>query len=389
MPPELKPDVTTPRDFSVSRDPFAPIAQRLRLARDGGKLRASWLVAITWLPLCVGALLRVIVEGRPAPILYDISVHTRLLIAIPLLVLAERVLEDRCRSCVTQLYNGAFCERDVLERIVDRAERLRDSRLAELVILAGALFAGQAALWGLIGSTGLVSGVEDAGGLSFARLWYASVGLPTVLFLGARWLWHWLIWSYVVIHLSRQELATIATHPDHAGGIGFLDNPLTAVWLFVLAVSAMMASAWGTHMIAGRAALAAFVPTFVAFMLVAGLLAVGPLVLFIGIMYRTRYRATRPYRGFALRYVRAFHDKWIAGHAPTGELLGTADIQALNDLGGAFESLLRIRLVPFSVRALAGVWLAAIIPVVPLVISTMPVEELLRSIGDKMVGGLL
>lgn len=376
-------------DFSISHDPFLRLSQRLHLTRANDKPRASVLVAITWVPLCVGALLRVADGQPPAPILYDISVHTRLLVAIPLFLLADRLLEWRCQGAVAQLYEGAFCDATRLDRIVGRAIRLRDSRFAEIAIATIAAIVGQASLWGITGSTGLVSGVEHGGALSFAHVWYATVALPIVQFLLVRWLWHWSIWSYVVIHVSRLELATIGTHPDHAGGIGFISAPVSAFWMFVGAVSAMAASAWGTEMLATHAPLKSFVPTFVVFVLAAALLGCGPLLAYVGVLYRTRYRETRAYSGLARDYVRAFHHRWIEARSDAYELLGAEDIESLSDMCNSYESLVRIRRVPFGVMTLAGIWIAATIPMLPLAMASMPADQLLRHIGSKMLGGLL
>ncbi len=57
MPPKSKPDVATPRDFSISRDLFVRIAQRLRLVRDGCRLRAvSQLLIIPMVALVMAAM---------------------------------------------------------------------------------------------------------------------------------------------------------------------------------------------------------------------------------------------------------------------------------------------------------------------------------------------
>jgi hypothetical protein len=378
--------VPEPRHFTFGPGPIIRGLQRLHLARSGGP-RTRVLVAIAWLPLCVAALARLLVRQRPQAILFDISVHARLLIVLPLLVVAARLLDERCRGAIEQLEDGKFAEPSSIARILDRAERLRDSRLASLAILAIALFAGQAVLWGLVGPTGVFAGVVSAGSVSFARIWYGCVALPIVQLLLLRYLWHWLIWSYIVVRVSRLNLATIATHPDHAAGIGFLSSPVSAFWCFVLAESAMLASAWGTQIIAGRATVDDLIPTFIAFLVLVAALAFAPLFLYIGILYRARHRETRRFNQLALDYVREFDQKWV-GRRPPQELLGTEDLQALNDLIGSYASLVKVRLLPFGTRALAGIWLATVIPMLPLVFISTPVDQLLLRIGHAMLTGL-
>ena len=379
---------TTTEPFSITQGPLLRLLRRLHLTRRDGSARAWPLVAVAWGPLVLGALLGV-AAGQPiAPIMHDISVHTRLLIGIPLLLQAERVLEQRCRSAVDQLHAGRFADPAVLDRILGRALRLRDSRPIVLAIAAMALLGSQALLWGVPGLTGPFAGVTDLGELSFTRVWYVAVAWPIAQLLILRWLWHWVIWSYVTVRLSRLPLATIATHPDRAAGIGFLAEPVNGFAGFVFALSALMASGWSMQVLHHRATLQAFVPEFVAFVVLAAILACGPLLLFIGMLYRARHREIDRYNGLALDYVRAFHRKWIEDRSDRDELLGTPDLQSLNDLCGAYANLERARVVPLGPRPLIGIGIAAVVPMLPLVAATMPLDDLLKQLVHVLLGTL-
>jgi hypothetical protein len=374
--------------FSITQGPFLRLLRRLHLTRPDGSARAWPLVAIAWGPLLLGAGLCV-AAGRPvAPIVQDISVHTRLLIGIPLLVHAERVLEQRCRSAVDQLRAGRFADRAVIDRILGGARRLRESRPIAVALAAAALLGGQALLWGFHSLTGPFAGITGPGELSFARLWYVSVAWPIAQLLVLRWTWHWVIWSYVTVRLSRLPLATIATHPDRAAGIGFLAEPINGFAGLVLALSALMASGWSMQVLHHHARLQSFVPEFVVFVVLAAILACGPLLLFIGMLYRARHREIDRYNGLALDYVRAFHRKWIEDRSDRDELLGTPDLQSLNDLCGAYANLDRVRVVPLGPRPLVGLLIAAVVPMLPLVAATMPLDELLEQLVHVLLGTL-
>jgi hypothetical protein len=130
------------------------------------------------------------------------------------------------------------------------------------------------------------------------------------------------------------------------------------------------------------------VPEFVAFMVLAAIAACGPLLLFIGMLYRARHREIDRYNGLALDYVRAFHRKWIEERSEGGELLGSSDLQSLNDLCGAYEHLEQARLVPFGPRTLVGLAIAAVVPMLPLVAATMPLDELLPQLVHVLLGTL-
>jgi hypothetical protein len=105
-------------------------------------------------------------------------------------------------------------------------------------------------------------------------------------------------------------------------------------------------------------------------------------------LYRARHREIEKYNGLALEYVRGFHRKWIDTRPASEPLLGTPDIQSINDLIGAYDSLVHLRIVPFGPRPIIGIWIAAVVPMLPLVATTMPLEKLLGHIARVLLGGL-
>lgn len=364
------------RSFSIADRPFQRLLRRAHLTQP------ILLVAIAYLPLLVGALF------ERSPILGDLSVHARLLVAIPLLVGADRMLETRCAAAVGQLYRGRFASRSRVELIIDRAEQLRDSAIPELVIAFVVIAAGQVMVWGLANRTGLFSGDVTAHGVSFARIWYATVALPIVQFLYLDWLWQWAIWTYVVVSVARLPLATIATHPDEAAGIGFLAEPLAAFAVFVLAVSVITAAAWGTQIVERGATPTEFAVPFAVIVVAALVIGCGPLCLYAGKLYRARFRDGRAYNELALDFVRGFHHNWIETPRTADDLQGHPDVRSLNEMIEAVGHVDRVRIVPFRARAVVMIALAAIAPILPLAAMTLPPSELVKKLGDALLAGL-
>lgn len=382
----LQREVRSSRTFWLGTSPFNSVLRRLHLLHEDGGIRAIPLVVTAWLPLCLGAIWTLLFGEHPQPILVDLSVHVRLLVGIPVVIFAEHLLDVRCRGAVVLLYENELAEAPVLDRVIDRAERLRDSRVATIAITLFAVIAGQAVLWGATGPTGLFAGVAHAGDLSFARVWYSCVALPLVQFLLLRWLWHWVIWSYVVLHLSRLPLATTAMHPDHAAGLAFLAGPISAFTGFLFGVSCVLSAAWGTQILHGRTTMQGLIPSFVVFVIIAVVVACGPQLAYIGQLYNARYRETWHYHTFALEYVRDFQRKWLL--KPASDELGSPDIQSLNDLGGSYGTLEKTRLLPIGKRMLVSLVLAALIPMLPIAATAVPLTQLLKRVGSAMLGGL-
>jgi hypothetical protein len=78
--------------------------------------------------------------------------------------------------------------------------------------------------------------------------------------------------------------------------------------------------------------------------------------------------------------VRGFDAKWLRVGARDEPLLGSADIQSLADLANSFEVVRTMRLAPITNDALLRLVVATVAPVVPLTLTMMPLEELLRKL---------
>jgi len=79
-----------------------------------------------------------------------------------------------------------------------------------------------------------------------------------------------------------------------------------------------------------------------------------------------------------LRYAREFDHKWLrGGAAPDEPLIGSADIQSLADLGNSFEVVKGMRLAPFTLQTVLQLAVTTLVPVVPLALTMISLEELL------------
>lgn len=367
--------------------PFYRILVRLRLRTPTSMTRCWWLGVALWLPLVLGEGARTLLGMPEDPTLFDLSLHVRLLFTLPVLLVSERLVDQTVNSALTTLYKGNFCDPGQIDDIVDRAQRLRDSWKVELGILAVSILGGQLVLWRVFGSTGLFHGGAEVGFWSFPRLWYALIALPLVQFVMLRWMWRWVIWSLMVARISRLPLFVLATHSDHAGGLAALARPVSGFCGFVLANGAILSAAWATQIIEARTTVQALLPMLTAYLVVVLVIAVGPLLLLSGHLFRARRRTLAQYGDFMRAYALQFHDKWVA--SPTGaSAVGSPDIQSLNDLMEAYQVISKTRFFVFGPRQVLAVWSAGLLPLLPLVLSTITFEQVLRRILATVLGGL-
>jgi len=378
------------REFSIMRGgPFLDILHTLRLIDRDGHVRWVLLVALVWGPMIVAAMLRG-VRGRPIDVvIFDPTVHVRLLLSIPLLMLAERLLEARCRGATRGIREDQAIHRARINTILRRGERLASSVFVEGCLGLVAFVGGQAALWGVSSPSGLLHSIEHEATTSFSTFWYTSVGLPLVQFLVLRWLWRWGVWSYVLARLSRIELVTNALHPDQAAGLKVLSGPIDAFAVFVGANSVVASAVWAMQMREYHVPLETFAARFVGFALFAVLVSCVPLLSFTGQIYRARCRDVERYHAFASEYTREFRRRWLTTRHDAiprtpHSLLGTPDLQSLNDLIGSFDAAHRTRPIAFGARPIIAVGLAVVLPLLPLAFTTMSPTEVVRHLGRML-----
>jgi len=102
----------------------------------------------------------------------------------------------------------------------------------------------------------------------------------------------------------------------------------------------------------------------------------GPLTMFTPHLVRTKRSGLSEYGTLAMVYVSDFDEKWVRGGAKGEEILGTADIQSLADLANSYALVREMRPVPFALNDVARLAIATAAPALPLLLTIMPLEEL-------------
>ena len=106
------------------------------------------------------------------------------------------------------------------------------------------------------------------------------------------------------------------------------------------------------------------------------LVILGPLTMFTPALDRAKRGGLSEYGTLATVYSADFDNKWLRGGAKGEGILGTSDIQSLADLANSFAVMREMRLVPFGLNDAALLALAAAAPAFPLLLTIMPLEEL-------------
>jgi AcrR family transcriptional regulator len=380
------------RDFSlVLGGPLFQLLLRAHLSDDTLMLvrqRVLFIALFAWLPLLGLATLegRLFGEATTVPFLLDLEVHVRFLVAIPLLIAAELVVHQRLRPVVRQFLERRLIPESKLRQFratIDSSVRLRNSVLAEALLIAFVYGVGILIIWrhyvALDAITWYASPSPEGAKLSLAGMWYVYVSLPIFQFLLCRWYFRLCIWARFLWQVSRIDLDLLPAHPDRLGGLGFISNTVYAFGLLLTAHGALLAGQLANRILYMGAALPDFkveIATLVVFLLC---VVVGPLLVFTPQLARAKRTGGREFGILAERYVRAFDAKWLRGGAPADEpFVGSADIQSLADLGNSLEVVRSMRIVPITRDGIVRLVGAILIPLVPLALTMMPLEELVK-----------
>jgi hypothetical protein len=217
-------------------------------------------------------------------------------------------------------------------------------------------------------------------------MWYGYVSMPIFQFLLLRWYFRVFAWTRFLWQVSRINLSLVPTHPDRVGGLGFLSETVYGFVPLLIAHGVLLAGLLGSRIFHIGEKLPSFLIEIVVLLVFLMIVVLGPLLVFAPQLARARRKGLREYGALAERYVRSFDAKWLRGGAPAAEpLLGSADIQSLADMGNSFEVVRTMRTLPFSKEDILQLALVTVAPVAPLVLTMMPLEEILK----RLLGILL
>jgi hypothetical protein len=383
-----------PQDFSlVLGGPLYQLLRRAHLSDDALMLQRRRIIVIAliaWLPLLALSALggQLLGGGAAVPFLMDVDVHVKFLVAMPLLVAAELVVHQRMRAVARTFIDRRLIPENAkasLDAAIASAYRLRNSVSAELLLIAFVYVVGITIIWrhylSLDAATWYATPTNGGSSLTLAGAWYGYVSLPIFQFLLIRWYFRLFIWTRLLWQVSRIRLNLVPTHPDRLGGLGFLAATANAFVPLLMAHGALLAGQLANQIFYLGTSLTQFRLEILLLVIFMVFIVVGPLLVFSPQLAETKRTGLREYGTLAQRYVRDFDAKWLRGDGSGGEqFLGTGDIQSLADLGNSFEVVRSMRIVPVTKDAMFQLAVATVAPIVPLVLTLMPLEDLLKKL---------
>ena len=376
-------------DFSlVLGGPLFQLLRRAHLQGDALELvhwRILGSILVTWVPLLLlSAVGTGIGSQAQISFFHDIEVQVRFLVALPILIGAELLVNSRTRPLVRRFLEWRIVlpkDKALFHKAVESAVKLRNSIYVEIALLA-AVYSLGLWFWNYRSDVG-PNWYELPGGrwrLTPAGDWYVFVCLPLFQFVLLRWYMRLFIWFRFLWQVNRIELNLVPTHPDRCGGLSFLGAGSYSFSPILVAQGAILAGVIANRVLYHGERLVSFklqIVGLIAFFVIAVL---GPLLMFTPRMARARRKGMADYGLFAQRYVENFDQKWVQRASPSEELLGTGDIQSLADLGNSYQVVREMRVVPFALKDVSRLAIATVVPLTPLLLTIFSFEELITRV---------
>jgi hypothetical protein len=361
---------------------------------DPGIVRRVAIVAgVAWFPLLALSAVQEIVRRNGSLLAFalDFGAHARFLVAAPLFILAESwCLPLLGRITRHFLDSGMVQEGDCEDfvALVNGTRRALNSTWAEILTVVCA-YAATAALqisahnrelpfWSVQPENhGLV--------LSAAGQWHLWISLPLLFVLFFGWMWRQALWCHLLWRIARFDLKLVAAHPDQTGGLQFMETALRCFHPISFGLAAIVAGALANQIRDGAKIydLRFFIVGLVVFVL---MFFVAPFIAFVPPLRVLKRRGMLEYGALSCAVGHQFERKWIkaAGNV-NAEALEAPDFSATTDLYQIVSNVYQIRYLPLSTRAVAELAVVTLIPFVPLVLMSVPLQVLLKGLKQILM----
>lgn len=355
-------------------------------------LRVLILILVTWAPLAILSAMAGHATGDHIrkPFFHDPEASARFLLVLPLLELAEiYVAISLAVQARHFLERGIVPERERgrFEAAQADARKLRESLLIEGTIVAAAFTLSLVTRVVLDFGAGTSSWEGVGTGMTAAGWWYTLVSLPFLYFFLLRWVCVFLLWGWFLFRVSRLDLELTPTHPDRTGGLGFIGWGLVSFATVVIAFSTVCSAGFADEILHRGQSLDSLKYHVALFVIAALVIVHLPMFAFMHRLTQCRLTGLLDFGALAWRHDQAFDEKWIKNRSPETdkELLGSADIQSLADVAMCYEHVERMWPIPFDTKAFAVLVLAALVPMIPLLGTEIPLTEIFAKLGELLV----
>ena len=354
---------------------------------DGAVWRRAILsVLVAWVPLLILAQVQGLAIGTGgASFLQDFAAYSRFLIAVPLLVIAEAQAHHWLSRILRHFIAARLVapEHDArFQELLASTRRLLTSRFVLVAILAlsYALTLASAREWVAFGAANwtLLSHPGEPRVVSYAGWWRLLVSQPLFMALVLTWLWRLWLWMRCMRTIAHMKVRIVASHPDKAGGLGFLGQSLRGFPVLALALGTAIAGTLANLVMHEERASTSLTPVVVATVIFILFLCAGPLLAFIKPMREAQDDAELTYGALAISVGEQFENRWLSRAGTLGdEALDVPDFSSTTDLFSIVANVDDMRPIPIQLKDFLPLLVATMLPFVPIILRQVSFDDLL------------
>jgi hypothetical protein len=227
---------------------------------------------------------------------------------------------------------------------------------------------------------------ESDGSLGFGGWWMAYVARPIFLALVIGWLWRLLIVVVAFARIGRLQLSLVPTHPDRAGGMGFVEPLPGSMLLVTFAVSFVIASSWAHDILFHDLTLESLKIPAAVFVVAWTVLLLLPLLALAPALLAAKRRALPAYSNLVEQHGRLVHRRWIDGETiADASLLEAPEIGPVADTAAIYLAVRAMKPAPIGKRSLAPILLPIAIPFLIVVMLRIPLKDVLLKLAKSLL----
>lgn len=349
--------------------------------------RALFWTLLAWVPIVVWAVATGNLLPKPAgeSLLQHFGIHVRCLVAIPLFIYAEGISHQLTTSLLPYFEtSGLVSARDVpgFRGILLGVARLRDAAYPWIVIM-GLIVAAESLPMTFADVHELVWAVprSDVAELGFGGWWYFHVARAVFLVLLLAWLWRVILLFVLFLRISKLDLKIVPTHPDGAGGLGFIERFPKAFSPVLLGIASVTAAKWAHDVVYHGTDVQALKTNMIGLAAVLLLIFGSPYLVWIGTLIKAKKQALLEYGALVGEHGRLVRRRWIEKcPVPENELLSAPELGPVADTVALYQAVQGMRAFPLGKSSLLALAVPIVIPILAVVAIRIPIKEVLLTL---------
>ncbi len=363
--------------------------KRFRTDYDSSPVKILiWVMLVAYIPLLVmGGFDGTLWEGKvDIPFFFDYKTQFRALIAIPLLIIGRRAVNDKLNQTFGYVADKLVDEehfKSVFAPAIKRIEYINEKGYDELVIVLVlviySLVQGSHNIERLSNSN--LSGwfgrdIGEDVDLSMMAKWHLFISMNIYRFIIVRWIWTYGCWLWILFKISRCKLVLSIYHADKVCGLNRLMFPQRVFNMFFIALALISSGDLINNIMYFNESFELVKMDMGVVVAASFFFLLAPYLLFTGMLNAAKDKAELDLGRRSIELSKGYQNQFIDG-TPAGENEEHVDSSAIADFDAVYAKGTGIRPVPFSIGDVIALAIPIVLAFVPTLLTFMTLKELL------------